>query len=258
MLTAYDYNTAKLTDEAGVDLILIGDSLGMVILGYENTLPVTVGDVLYHTRAVSRATKEAVVVADMPFMSYTISKEKTLENAGLLIQQGGATAVKIEGGEEVGDSVKALVASSIPVMGHVGLAPQSINSIGENKVQGKSVDEAKKIIADAVALEKAGVFALVLECVPYKLAQYITQQVSVPTIGIGSGQYTDGQVLVTHDLLGITEKKLKFVKQYKDFSQEMNRVFAQFINDVKQEEFPQKEHSFIIEDEVMNKIIDGD
>jgi len=255
MLTAYDYSTAKLLDEAGVDSLLVGDSLGMVMLGYENTLQVTVDDMIHHCRAVARGAKRAMVIGDMPFLSYHINIEETVRNAGRIIQEGNAHSVKLEGGREVIDKVKAIVNAQIPVMGHLGLTPQSINMFGGFKVQGKSEEQAKKIIEDAILLEEAGVFAIVLECVPEKLAKIITEKISIPTIGIGAGKYCDGQVLVTQDMLGMyTDFTPKFVKKYSNLSENIKNATEKFIEEMKIGEFPAKEHTFGIDEKVLDAI----
>ena len=215
MLTAYDYSTAKLIDEAGINSILVGDSLGMVCLGYEDTLSVTMEDMIHHTRAVTRGAKNALVVADMPFMSYQTSVYDAVVNAGRLMKEGRAQAVKLEGGKEVVEQIKAIVNASIPVVAHIGLTPQSINAFGGFKVQGKSEEAAKRLLEEARAVEEAGAFAVVLECVPAKLAEFISKQISIPTIGIGAGAGCDGQVLVYQDMLGMYSDFVpKFVKQY--------------------------------------------
>lgn len=205
MLTAYDYSTAKFLDQAGIDALLVGDSLGMVILGYKDTLQVTVDDIIHHTRAVSRGVERALVIADMPFLSYHINVEDSVRNAGRFIQKGLAHAVKLEGGSQVKDKITAIINAQIPVMGHLGLTPQSINALGGFKVQGKDEAQAKKIIEEAKILEEAGVFAIVLECVPEDLAKIVTESISIPTIGIGAGKYCDGQILVYQDMLGMFE-----------------------------------------------------
>ncbi len=245
MLTAYDYSTAAMLDQVGIDILLVGDSLGMVVLGYETTLPVTMDEMLHHTRAVARATNRAMVVGDMPFMSYQVSVEQALENAGKFLKEADAHAVKLEGGVEITDTVKKLVDSGIPVMGHLGLTPQSIHQLGGYGVQGKEDETAKKMIKDAMALEEAGIFSLVLECVPTMLAKEITEKISVPTIGIGAGIYCDGQVLVTHDLLGIFEKFVpKFVKRYVELNKPIKKAVNEFIEEVREGKFPGPEHSF--------------
>lgn len=255
MLTAYDYSTAKILDEAGVDTLLVGDSLGMVILGYENTLKVTIEDMIHHVKAVSRGAKYAFVIGDMPFLSYHISIEESVRNAGRLIQEGNAHAVKLEGGREVIDKIKAIVNAQIPVVGHLGLTPQSVNMFGGFKVQGKSEGQAKKIIEDALLLQEAGVCAIVLECVPEKLAKIISDKLDVPTIGIGAGKYCDGQVLVTQDMLGMyTDFTPKFVKKYANLHDEIVKATKSYINEMNEGVFPGKEHGFRIDDEVIEKL----
>lgn len=255
MLTAYDYTTAKLVDEAGIDTILVGDSLGMTMLGYENTLQVTVDDMIHHTKAVARGTKHAMIVGDMPFMSYHISVEETIRNAGRFIQEGNAHAVKLEGGIEVIDKVKAIVAAKIPVMGHLGLTPQSVNIFGGFKVQGKSGDNAKRIIEDALLLQEAGAFAIVLECIPDKLATIISEKLDIPTIGIGAGSGCDGQVLVIQDMIGTySEMKPKFVKQYAQVGEITTDAVKGYIDEVKNGSFPSKEHTFSIKEEELEKL----
>lgn len=255
MLTAYDYSTAKLMDEAGINAILIGDSLGMVVLGYEDTLAVTMEDMLHHTKAVARGTKEALVVADMPFMSYQTSVYDAVCNAGRLIKEGHAHAVKLEGGLEICPQIKAIVAASIPVMAHIGLTPQSVNAFGGFKVQGKDEETARKLIEQAQAVEEAGAFAVVLECIPSKLAELISQSVSIPTIGIGAGNGCDGQVLVYQDMLGMySDFTPKFVKRYAEIGEQMNAAFVQYIDEVKTGEFPGPKHTFAISDDVIEKL----
>jgi 3-methyl-2-oxobutanoate hydroxymethyltransferase len=244
-LTAYDYSTARLVDEAGIQLILVGDSLAMTMLGYETTLPVTVEEMLHHTAAVVRGVKTALVVADMPFMSYQVSVEQALENAGLFIKQAGAGAVKLEGGAIRIPVVKALVENGIPVLGHIGLTPQSIKEIGGYKVQGRSGVEADKLIEDAKALAKTGVFALVLECVPESVAAEITGAVCVPTIGIGAGRHCDGQILVVHDLLGTySASSPKFVKRYAELGRQTVKALQDYKQDVEADRFPGPEHIY--------------
>ncbi|SHG44192.1 ketopantoate hydroxymethyltransferase [Thermosyntropha lipolytica DSM 11003] len=255
MLTAYDYATAALVDEAGIDMILVGDSLGMVVLGYENTLAVTMEDMLHHTRAVTRAVKNALVVGDMPFLSYHISREEAVRNAGRFIQEGGAQAVKLEGGRERVDTIKAILDAQIPVMGHIGLTPQSVNQLGGFKVQGKDLETARKLIADAKALEEAGVFSIVLECVPTPLAKKITEEVGVPTIGIGAGPYCDGQVLVINDMLGMFKGHIpKFVKRYANLEPIIKEALTAYKREVEAGVFPGEEHSFNMQDEVLEKL----
>lgn len=252
MLTAYDYTTAKLVDEAGVHAILVGDSLGMVMLGYEDTLQVTMEDMIHHGRAVSRGAKEALVVVDMPFMSYQTSVYDAVVNAGRLVKEGRAQAVKLEGGAKVCPQIKAITDASIPVMAHLGLTPQSIHEFGGFKVQGKSLEAARTIMEDAKKVEEAGAFAITLECVPDTLAKMITESVSIPTIGIGAGPCCDGQVLVYQDMLGMySEMQPKFVKQYENLKETMKHAFTAYREDVAKGTFPAKEHCFHIEDEIL-------
>lgn len=254
-LTAYDYSTAKLLDQAGIDALLVGDSLGMVMLGYENTLKVTVNDVIHHTQGVSRGAEKAMVVADMPFLSYHINIEDSIRNAGRLITEGGAQAVKLEGGQEIEDKIKAIIKAQIPVMGHLGLTPQSVNAFGGFKVQGKDEAQAKKIIEDAKRLEDCGVFAIVLECIPEKLAQIITENISIPTIGIGAGKFCDGQVLVTQDMLGMyTDFKPRFVKQFCNMGEIIKKSVENYITEVQEGTFPAPEHTFPINQETLQKL----
>lgn len=255
MLTAYDYFTAMMVDEAGIDVILVGDSLGNVVLGYENTLAVTMDDMIHHTRAVARGSKNALIVGDMPFLSYHVSIEEAIRNAGRFVQEAGAQAVKLEGGQERVDTIKAILDAQIPVMGHIGLTPQSVHQFGGFKVQGRDLETARKLVKDAVALDKAGVFAIVLECVPAALAQKITEEVSVPTIGIGAGAGCDGQVLVIHDMLGLNAGHTpKFVKKYLDLYGTMVQAIAQYRDEVKAGTFPAAEHCYSIKDEILEKL----
>lgn len=255
MLTAYDYSTAKIIDEAGINGILVGDSLGMVCLGYEDTLSVTMEDMIHHTSAVTRGAKNTLVVADMPFMSYQTCVYDAVVNAGRLIKEGRAQAVKLEGGIEVCDKIEAIVKASIPVMGHIGLTPQSVNAFGGFKVQGKGEEAAKKLIDEALAIEKAGAFAVVLECVPAKLAAIISEKLSIPTIGIGAGVNCDGQILVYQDMLGVfSDFTPKFVKKYENLGEKMNIAFRKYIEEVKDGVFPAEENSFKISDEVIEKL----
>ena len=255
MLTAYDYSTAKIIDEAGINGILVGDSLGMVCLGYEDTLSVTMEDMIHHTKAVARGAKNTLVVADMPFMSYQTSVYDAVVNAGRLIKEGRAHVVKLEGGVEVCDKIEAIVKASIPVMAHIGLTPQSVNAFGGFKVQGKDEEAAKNLIEAALAVEKAGAFAVVLECVPAKLAAIITEKLSIPTIGIGAGAQCDGQILVYQDMLGMySDFTPKFVKKYENLGEKMNIAFKNYIKEVKDGVFPAEEHSFKINDEVIEKL----
>ncbi|WLF69482.1 3-methyl-2-oxobutanoate hydroxymethyltransferase [Clostridium septicum] len=255
MLTAYDYSTAKIIDEAGINGILVGDSLGMVCLGYEDTLSVTMEDIIHHTKAVSRGVKNTLVVADMPFMSYQTSVYDAVVNAGRLIKEGRAHVVKLEGGIEVCDKIEGIVKASIPVMAHIGLTPQSINALGGFKVQGKNEDAARELIEAAKAVERAGAFAVVLECVPAKLAEIITKELSIPTIGIGAGDKCDGQILVYQDMLGMfNDFTPKFVKKYANVGEIMNGAFKKYINEVRDGVFPEEVHSFKISDEVIEKL----
>ncbi len=250
MLTAYDYPTAMAMDKAGVDSILVGDSLAMVVLGYENTLPVTMDEMLHHSRAVARGAKSALLVGDMPFMSYQVSVEDAVRNAGRFLQNGGMDAVKLEGGRERADVVRAIVGAGIPVMGHLGLTPQSVHQLGGFRAQGKTALAAQRLLEDAKILEEAGAFSVVLESVPARLAEYISKQISIPTIGIGAGAGCDGQVLVTHDLLGLFERFTpKFVKQYAKVHEEMHKAFSNFIADVESWRFPAVQHTVEMTDE---------
>lgn len=250
MLTAYDYPTALAMDQAGVDAILVGDSLGMVVLGYENTLPVTMEEMLHHARAVSRGAKSALLIGDMPFLSYQVSAEDALRNAGRFLQQGGMDAVKLEGGRERAETIRAIVAAGIPVMGHLGLTPQSIHQLGGFRAQGKTASAAKRLLEDALLLEDAGCFSLVLESVPARLAEFVSRRVSIPTIGIGAGAGTDGQVLVTHDLLGLFDRFTpKFVKKYANLHAEMHKAFMAYIAEVQGKQFPAEMHTVDITDE---------
>ena len=255
MLTAYDYSTARLEDEVGVDSILVGDSLGMVMLGYENTLAVTMEDMIHHSAAVARGAKEALVVTDMPFMSYQTSVYDAVVNAGRLVKEGHADAVKLEGGVKFAPHIRAITDASIPVMAHIGMTPQSVNVFGGFKVQGKSEQAARQIIEDAKAVEEAGAFSVVLECVPADLAKYISEILSIPTIGIGAGAGCDGQVLVYQDMLGLYSDFVpKFVRQFANAGEVMKNGFAEYIDAVKKCEFPAKEHTYAIDANIMKAI----
>ncbi len=255
MVTAYDYTFAKLVEEAGIEAILVGDSLGMTVLGYEDTLAVTIEDMIHHTRAVRRGAQNPLIVIDMPFMSYRVSIEKTVENAGRMIKETGANAVKLEGGESVADEVRAIVRAQIPVMGHIGLTPQSVNAFGGFKIQGKSVEVAEQLIRDAKALEAAGCFAIVVECVPAKLAKMITESIGIPTIGIGAGAGCDGQVLVLQDMLGVySDLAPKFVKRFAQLRQPIVGALSRYSEEVKSGAFPSAEHEFEISDEIINQL----
>lgn len=256
MLTAYDYSTAKIVDESGVNSILVGDSLGMVMLGYEDTISVTMEDMIHHTRAVSRAVKNALVVGDMPFLSYNTGTRDAVINAGRLMKEGRANCVKLEGGKEVCDVIRAIVDAKIPVCGHIGLTPQAVNAFGGFKVQGKSLDSAKKLIEDALAIQEAGCFAVVLECVPDELAKIVTEKLDIPTIGIGAGKDCDGQVLVYQDMLGLYDNFTpKFVKKYANMGEVMRDGIKGYIEEVKDGSFPEEKHTFKIDKEVLKDLL---
>ena len=258
MLTAYDYSTAKLMDQAGINSLLVGDSLGMVMLGYEDTLSVTMEDMIHHSRAVANGAQNALVVTDLPFMSYHISIPEAVANAGRLIKEGHSAAVKLEGGEAFSKTIQAITRASIPVMGHIGLTPQSIHAFGGFKVQGKTIEAAQKILQDALAVEKAGAFAIVLEAIPADLAALITKKLTIPTIGIGAGNQTDGQVLVYQDMLGMYgEMQPKFVKRYADLGTEMNSAIQHYKTEIQQEQFPAAEHTFCIAPEIIAALEKG-
>jgi 3-methyl-2-oxobutanoate hydroxymethyltransferase len=255
MLTAYDYPTAKIVDEAGIPLILVGDSLGMVVLGYESTIPVTMEEMLHHTKAVVRGTKQAMVIGDMPFMSYHINADDALYNAARFIQEGGAQAVKLEGGVTVMEKVTRLVGCGIPVMGHIGLTPQSIHQLGGFKVQGQTAEAAARLLEDAMALEEAGAFAIVLETIPAQLAQIITAKLSIPTIGIGAGIHCDGQVQVINDILGsYTEFVPKHAKQYAKLTDIIAKAVTQYHNEVKAATFPTAKQSYSIDAKLLAEL----
>ncbi len=255
MLTAYDYSTAGFMNEAGIDSILVGDSLGMVFQGRHDTLGVTLDDIIYHCKAVRRGAPDAFVIADMPFLTYHVSVEEAIRNAGRLIQETGVEAVKVEGGEEIADKIKGLIAAKIPVMGHLGLTPQSINVFGGYKVQGRGYGDAKRLIKDALLLERLGAFAIVLEKIPEKLAKIITEKLTIPTIGIGAGRYTDGQVLVINDILGLyKDMSIKFVKVFANVGDEIKKGITGYIDEVKDGKFPDESHTYKIDDEVIEKL----
>lgn len=255
MLTAYDYSTAKLMDQAGVNSILVGDSLGNVMLGYENTLSVTMEDMIHHIKAVKRGVKNALIVGDMPFMSYQVSVEEAVKNAGRLIKEGGADVVKLEGGADVCEQIEAIVKATIPVCAHIGLTPQSINAFGGFKVQGKNTEAAQKLIDDALAIEKAGAFAVVIEGVPAEIAAIITEKLSIPTIGIGAGPKCDGQVLIYQDMLAMfSDFTPKFVKKYAEIGKEMSNAFESFIKEVQDGSFPKAEHTYKVDPYVVEEI----
>lgn len=255
LLTAYDYGMAKIIDSCDVDGILVGDSLGMVCLGYENTLRVTMEDMIHHIKAVSRGVENALVIGDMPFMSYHISIEDAVRNAGRLVQEAGAEAVKLEGGSDVLSQVKAIVKAQIPVMAHIGLTPQSFNMMGGYKVQGRQLEAANKLIEDAKRLEEAGAFSIVLECIPKDLAEKITDSISIPSIGIGAGPKCDGQILVYNDMLGMySGLKPKHVKVYSNIGDMMAKAIRDYVNEVRDGDFPTDDQSFKIANDDLNKL----
>lgn len=248
MLTAYDYPSARLVEEAGVPIILVGDTLGMVVLGYDTTIPVTMDEMLHHVKAVVRGTRKAHVVADMPFMSFQAGPQDALRNAGRMLKEGGAQSVKLEGGRRLADTISLLVSSGIPVMGHIGLTPQSVNQLGGYKIQGKTPAAAVKLINDAVALEQAGAYAIVLETIPAQLGEMITQKVSIPTIGIGAGPHCDGQVQVFHDLLGLFDEFVpKHAKRYAQLGEIIKGAVSQYVAEVKEGAFPTERESFLVD-----------
>jgi len=246
MITAYDYPTAAVVDEAGIDLILVGDSLAMVVLGYDSTLPVTMDVMIHHTKAVTRAVSRALVIGDMPFLSYQVSVDEAVRNTGRFLQEAGAQAVKLEGGREVAEVTRRIAAAGIPVMAHLGLTPQSVHQLGGYKVQGKGNEAASRILEDAKILEEAGAFSIVLECIPTELGRVISEALTIPTIGIGGGIHCDGQVLVLHDLLGMFERFTpKFVKKYANINAQMKEAVGKYIEEVRQGQFPGPDHSFL-------------
>lgn len=255
MVTGYDYSTAKLIDKSGINSILVGDSLGMVMLGYQDTISVTMEDMIHHCAAVSRGAENALVICDMPFMSYQTSVYDAVVNAGRLMKEGRCGAVKLEGGKDFAEHIRAITNASIPVCGHIGMTPQSVNVFGGFKVQGKSIDTAKKIVEDALAVEAAGAFAIVLECVPADLAEFISKTVSIPTIGIGAGDGCDGQVLVYQDMLAMFDGFCpKFVKRFGDVGTVMKNAFKAYSDEVKSAQFPSKEHSYAIDSDIMAEL----
>lgn len=258
MLTAYDYPSAKLAEQGGVDIILVGDSLGMVVLGYDSTIPVTMEDMIHHTKAVKRGATDTFIVTDLPFLSYHLSKKDTVMNAGRLMQEAGAHAVKLEGAGEVIEHTAALTAAGIPVCSHLGLTPQTVGVIGGYKVQGKDLETARKLIEDAKKCEEAGAFALILECVPKQLAKEVADAISIPVIGIGAGVDADGQVLVYHDLIDYgVERVPKFVKQYGSVNPLIQQSIESYVDDVKNERFPEEKHSFTMEEEELKGLYGG-
>ena len=255
MVTAYDYTTAQLADRAGIPLVLVGDSLGMVVLGYDSTIPVTMEDMLHHAKAVARGAKQCMIVVDLPFMSYQLDDKQALANAARLVQEGGAHSVKLEGGERIAPTVARIVAAGIPVMGHIGLTPQSVHGLGGYRVQGRQRQQAEQLLKDAQALEEAGAFALVLEVVPSPLAGLITRQLKIPTIGIGAGPDCDGQVQVLHDMLGLyTDFVPKHVKHYAALAEAIHAALTQYAQEVKEGSFPAKEHSFSMDESILEDL----
>ncbi|MFZ7943059.1 MULTISPECIES: 3-methyl-2-oxobutanoate hydroxymethyltransferase [Bacillaceae] len=258
MLTAYDFPSAKQAEQGGVDVILVGDSLGMVVLGYDSTIPVTMDDMIHHTKAVKRGAKDTFIVADLPFLTYHLSIRDTLINAGRLLQEAGAHAVKLEGADEVVEKIAALTNAGIPVCGHLGLTPQSVGVLGGYKVQGKDAAKAQKLIEDAKEIEEAGAFAIVLECVPKQLAEKVSKSISIPVIGIGAGLNVDGQVLVYHDILGYgVERVPKFVKQYHSVNPFMVESIVAYTSDVKNKQFPEEKHSFTMKEDELKVLYGG-
>ena len=254
-ITSYDYSFAKIVDKSGIDLILVGDSLSMVMLGYKNTLSVTMDEMIHHTKAVSRGVSNALIVGDMPFLSYKIDIIEAVKNAGRFIQEGGAEAVKVEGGTEVCPTIKAIIDADIQVMGHIGLTPQAIYQFGGFLVQGKTIEAAKKLILDAKNLEEAGVFSIVLESIPWQIAKLITNSINIPTIGIGAGPYCDGQILVIHDMLGIfTDFKPKFLKYFGNIGESISQALNDYKNEVITGTYPDREHSYEFPQQDLNKI----
>lgn len=253
-LTAYDYPSAKILDKTDIDGILVGDSVGNTVLGYENTLPVSMDEMIHHTKAVSKGLETQLLVSDMPFISYQTSAEEAVKNAGRFLKEGKAEAVKMEGGSEYEEEIKKVIDAGIPVMGHLGLTPQKIKQLDGYKPRGKSVKEAKQIFEDAKKLEELGVFSLVLESIPTELAEKITQEVEIPTIGIGAGAKCNGQILVLHDLLGISDKKPKFVKSYADLSSTIEKAVKEFETEVKEEEFPTSENSYNMKEDFAKEL----
>lgn len=255
MLTAYDYPSGRLAEEAGIDVILVGDSLGMVVLGYDSTVPVTMADMIHHTRAARRGAKGTFMLTDMPYLTYQISTAQAMQNAARLVQEGGCEGVKLEGGEEIAPQVRALVSAGIPVCGHIGLTPQSATSLSGYKVQGRTAEAAKKLLDDALALEEAGAFMIVLECIPAQVAELISKRLSIPTIGIGGGVSCDGQVLVFHDTLGLFERFVpKFVKQFETLGAKAKDALGAYAAEVRSGAFPDAAHSFSMNEEQLQKI----
>ena len=256
-VTAYDFPSARLVQQAGFEVVLVGDSLGNVVLGYDTTIPVTLDDVLHHTRAVARGAPDLLVVADMPFMTFNVSADDALRNAGRLLQEGGAHAVKLEGGEPVAGAVRRLTESGIPVMGHLGLTPQSVNQLGGYRVQGRTLEQAQRLRDDADALEEAGAFSVVLEAVPAELARIVTDRLRVPTIGIGAGPDCDGQIQVWHDILGFGARRPKHAKRYADLNETIGTALAAYVQEVREGRFPAAEHAESIDDAVLRELLSG-
>ncbi|MCO0596604.1 3-methyl-2-oxobutanoate hydroxymethyltransferase [Peribacillus butanolivorans] len=258
MLTAYDYPSAKLAEQSGVDMILVGDSLGMVVLGYDSTIPVTVNDMIHHTKAVKRGAPDTFVVTDMPFMSYHLSLDETLKNAARIMQEGHADAVKVEGADDVVEKISALTKAGIPVIAHLGLTPQSVGVLGGYKVQGKDAEAAAQLVEDAKKCEAAGAIAIVFECVPYQVGELVTQNLAIPTIGIGAGAETDGQVLVYHDVISYgVDRVAKFVKVYGNVNELISNSITSYVNEVKTKDFPTKEHTFTMKEEQLSALYGG-
>lgn len=258
MLTAYDYPSAKLAEESGVDMILVGDSVGMVVLGYDSTIPVTVDDMIHHTKAVKRGAMDTFIVTDMPFMSYHVSRSETLKNAARIIQESGAHAVKVEGAKDVIYTISALTEAGIPVVAHLGLTPQAVGVLGGYKVQGKDAESARQLIEDAKKVEEAGAIALVLECVPKQLGEEVTNSVSIPTIGIGAGNQTDGQVLVFHDVISYGVNRVpKFVKQYASVNEPILQGLSNYVDEVKARSFPEEKHTYTMKEEELANLYGG-
>ena len=257
MITAYDYTTAALADAAGIPVVLVGDSLGMVVLGYESTIPVTMEDIIHHTRMVVRGNKNSLIVADLPFMTYQVEPAQALRNAARLLQEGGAHTVKLEGGESVAPTIRRIVDCDIPVMAHVGVTPQSVNAFGGYRVRGRSVAQARQIVRDALAVEAAGAYAVVLELVPAPLARFITRRLTIPTIGIGAGPGCDGQVQVLHDMLGLfTDFVPRHARRYANLAQTISEAFTQYVDDVRDGSFPTAAESFTLDESILEELGD--
>ena len=258
MVTAYDYTAARIADAAGIPIILVGDSLGMVVLGYDSTIPVTMDDMVRHTRMVSRGASDALIVADLPFMAYQVDANEAMRNAGRLMQEGGAHTVKMEGGVAIADTVRRIVDAGAPVMGHIGLTPQSVNALGGYRVQGRTRATARRLLDDAVALQDAGAYSVVLECVPSPLARVITERLTIPTIGIGAGPDCDGQVQVFHDMLGLFPDFLpKHARRYANLSDDIVSAFRQYADDVRAGDFPAESESFTMNESLLSDLLDG-